>query len=268
MTDPDLYVIPLPGADPAKYSHGQIYLLASEDLNILNLLDSDDPAEACRIARRNFADRTIAVLTDAALGAVGCSAISDLSVWARQLRLEFAIEEGSCAWLKALPMGPGRDLFFQGTGAVMKWRRDIIAAKSAFAVTVRGSLRSQPLDCEVRLFVVGTEPPCLRAALITGSSAQDARGGTKRFELTLSYEPDYLVPLFEDAFEVSAVPRLEVADTAAVPEGAPTDTDLAALGVALGATGLIRLDSRGGSVRVEGTLYDLEARIRILDKSG
>jgi hypothetical protein len=268
MTDRALYVMPLPGADAGKYSHWQIYLLASEDLSILNLLDSDEPEEACRIARRNFAARPIAVFTDAALDASGCSSISELPVWARQLRLEFAIEEGSCAWLKTLPMGVGRDLFFQGNGAVMKWRHDVVAPNAAFSIKVWGSLRSQPLDCEVKLFVAGTEPPCFRAELTTVASAQVSSPTAKRFALTLRPEPDYLVPLFADAFAVPAVPLLEVADPAAVSEREVRETDLAALGMALGATGLMPLDPSGGSIRVEGPLYDLEARIETLDVPG
>jgi hypothetical protein len=263
MANVELYVISIPGADPRKWSHGSIHLLATEDMNVLHLVDTDDPRRACRIAQQNFPDFDIVVFSDNALDGPGCRVTHDLPVWARRWRLEFAIAEGSCAQLGLLPMGPGRDLFFQGLGAFVKWRNEIAAMKTDFVVSVRGSLRSEFVDSEAEISIGGGEPPQVRADVTHRSAAEREGRHGKRFGLVIGQKPDYLVPLFEQAFELPGIPLLRLLDESIVQEDLITEVDLGALGLAIGALAVTAHDSNAGRMRLESELYDLEARVLI-----
>jgi len=235
-------------------------MIATEDMKVLNLIDTDDAREACRIAQRNFPDFETVVFSEDVLEGFECRVTRDLPGWARRWRLEFAIDEGSYEPLRQLPMGPGRDLFFQGLGALVKWRDQIAARKSDFVVFVRGTLQSDSINSEARLSIGSAGLPRVRADVThrATTSTNAAACQSRSFDLVIRHEPNYLVRLFEQAFELPGVPSCRRIDGESELVAA---TDLGVLGMAIGALAIGAHDPRAGRTRLESALYDLEARI-------
>jgi hypothetical protein len=256
MASRDLVVVPIPGANREKYAHSNIFLLATEDAAVLNLFDSDDAEKTARVAREHFPDRNILVFADQDVSISGCTVISELPIWARRWRLEFAIEEGEADWLRSLPMGTGRDLFFQGLGAMHKWKELVAAKGTSLAVRVSGTFESDSIDSDARLSLVEMQPMRMRAEL-TDRRARTS-SGTRQFELELIEEPDYLIPLFEQAFDLPAVPRLHRVD-ASREQDLITGEDLAVLGMATGVIALTPQHPKRAHVRLQAARYDLQA---------
>ena len=252
----ELLAIPIPGVDREKFGRRDVYLLATEDLDVLHYVLTDDPVQACRYAKKNFSDFDIVVFTDKPFEEAGCRITRDLPFWAGRVRIDVAIAEGECEWLKKLPNGVGRDLFFQGVGAFVQSQEEIVALNTNFVAEVSGTLESEPIDCEVKL-LIRMDPPQIRATLAYGRG-----GNSKSFDLSIGQEPRYLVPLFEEAFDLSAVPRLEPTDA---PGTSITNADLGALGHGIGSVMQTQSHRTGGVVRAENPGYDLKARVREFD---
>src|SRR5262249_41823639 len=108
----------------------------------------------------------------------------------------------------------------------------------------------------------GEEPPQISAAVRHHRSTR-----TKSFDVTIGQEPQYLIPLFEQAFDLPAVPRLDRTDAGTGRDAPISNAELGAFGHALGSAMQTRSDPVGGRVRAENPLYELEAGVRRLDKS-
>jgi hypothetical protein len=257
MENTELFVIPIPGANPAKYLHREIYLLVREDLSVLNLVDTDDPHQACRVAKVNFPDFHVVILTNAA-EPLDCDVVHDLPVWARRWRVDFAIEEGDCDWLKQLPIGQGRNLFFQGVAAFLKWQDEIAAMQADFVAQVTGRLQSRQIHCDVRMSVTGGARPRVHADASYRPTGDSAAPQSKSFDLTIGNEPNYLVPLFDRAFDLQAVPRLDVTG----PAESITNEDLGTLGMTIASLALTPKEPEGARMQLEGAHYDLQVHVR------
>jgi hypothetical protein len=97
-----------------------------------------------------------------------------------------------------------------------------------------------------------------------GGQIQGERIGQRAneaFRLTIGHEPNYLVPLFKQAFELPAVPSLQRLGEASESDEHITEEDLALSVWRWVRQALVPRDPQGGSMQLQSALYDLEARV-------